>query len=104
MISHLFSICTPYMAPTSKYQSNEDLAYGPLPQFGYQVQYASGEVEQKCKSRDEIWKLLNGLFGGFGPGREFAFTPEKGVKFENLPKLRLTKLMNEKVSAAIDVS
>lgn len=98
LISHLFAVCTPYAAPTKKYLSTETLVAGPAPQFGYQLHLASGEVEKVINSKETIGQFLKGMYGGRGPKGETTFSPEKGVLFENLPKVGMTKLMSEKVS------
>ena len=40
LVTHVFSICTPYSAPSEKYFSTEDLVKGPIPQFAYQLHLA----------------------------------------------------------------
>jgi soluble epoxide hydrolase/lipid-phosphate phosphatase len=98
LISHLFAVCTPYQAPSKQYMSTEMLVNGPVPQFGYQLHLASGEVEPKINSKEEIRQFLNGMYGARGPNGETTFSPEKGILFENLPKVGATKLMSKKVS------
>lgn len=63
LVSHVFSVCTPYTAPTESFMSTEDMVKGPAPQFGYQLHLASGEVEQKIKSRQDIQQFLRGMYG-----------------------------------------
>jgi len=54
LVSHVFAVCTPYQAPSKDYISTEMLVNGPVPQFGYQLHLASGEVEPKIKSKEGI--------------------------------------------------
>jgi len=65
-----------------------------LPHFGYQLQLASGEVENKLTTKDDMRSFLNALFGGSGD----AFDVKSGIKFENLTTLKKTKLLSEAVS------
>ena len=68
-----------------------------LPNFGYQLQLASGAVEEHIKTTAQIKQFLNGLYGGKGPNGEVGFDVRKGVLFENLPILRKTPLLDEEV-------
>src|ERR1700753_498213 len=87
LVSHVFSICTPYDTPKKEYLSTEALVNGPVPQFGYQLHLASGEVEKRINSRDDIRQFIKGMFGGRGPNGEVIFSPTKAILFENLPKV-----------------
>lgn len=98
LISHIFSVCTPYTQPSPVYFSTEDLVKGPLPQFGYQLHLASGEVEPKINTRELLRKFLNGIYGGKGPNGEVVFSPFDGVKFDALPNIGQSPLLSEKVS------
>lgn len=97
LVSHLFAVCTPYAPPTKDYISTEDLANGPVPQFGYQLHLASGEVEPRINDENGIRQFLNGMYGGRGPNREVMFSPESGVLFNNLSKVGKTSLMSDRV-------
>ncbi|OCK75699.1 alpha/beta-hydrolase [Lepidopterella palustris CBS 459.81] len=96
LVTHVFSVCTPYTEPQKHYYSTEDLVKGPLPQFGYQLQLAGVEVEAKIQSKEKIRQFLNGMYGGKGPNGELAFDPAKGLLFENLPKLGKGKFFSDK--------
>jgi soluble epoxide hydrolase/lipid-phosphate phosphatase len=97
LVTHVFSICTPYNAPSEKYYSTEDLVKGPVPQFAYQLHLASGEVEKVIKDEETIRQFLKGMYGARGPNGELAFHPAKGVLAENLGKLGEGKLLDGKV-------
>jgi soluble epoxide hydrolase/lipid-phosphate phosphatase len=97
LVSHVFSVCTPYTAPSPMFISTEDMVKGPAPQFGYQLQLASGEVEKKITSREGIRQFLRGMYGGRGPNREVMFSPFKGVLYEELPKIGPSPIITEKV-------
>jgi len=98
LVSHVFSVCTPYDTPKKQYISIEDLINGPAPQFGYQIHLASGEVEKKIHSKDDIRRFLCGMFGGRGVNKEYVFSPRQGVLFENLSKIEGPCLMSDEVS------
>ena len=68
-----------------------------LPNFGYQVQLASGEVEKRIQSEDQIRSALNAAFGGQGPNGEAGFSIKIGFIFENLPKLGPSPLLSSDV-------
>jgi hypothetical protein len=74
--------------------SIEDLVKGPLPQFGYQLHLASGEVEKSVNDEQSIRQFLSGMYGGRGPNGELVFDPAKGVLVENLPLIGESSLVN----------
>jgi len=100
LVTHVFSVCTPYTEPRKDYYSMEDLVKGPLPQFGYQLHLAGPEVEAALQSEEQIKQFLSGMYGGKGPNGELAFDPVKGFLIENLPKLGKGRLFSDKVSSA----
>ena len=68
-----------------------------LPNFTYQIELASGEVEKHIVTKQQIKEFLNGLYGGSTPDGLFGFDVTKGVLFDNLPKLQRTKLMSDEM-------
>jgi hypothetical protein len=98
LVSHVFSVCTPYTAPHREYFSTEDLVKGQLPQFAYQLHLASGEVEKSVKNEQSIRQFLKGMYGARGSNGELAFDPEKGVLAENLPVIGESRILNGEVS------
>jgi pimeloyl-ACP methyl ester carboxylesterase len=96
LVTHVFSVCTPYTPAQKQYSSLEDLVKGPLPQFGYQIHLASGEVEKIVNSEETIRQFLKGIYGASGPNREAIFDPVKGVIAEHLPKLGESRILNGK--------
>jgi len=94
-VTHLFSVCTPYWAPSKEYVPLEKLVHsGRLPNFAYQLQLASGVVEEKINSRDQIRQFLNALYGGLSSKREKAFDARHGLHSDVLPRLLPTKLVD----------
>ena len=94
LVTHVFSICTPFFAPQPTYTPQALLVQRLLPNFRYQLHFASGELEERIQSKDEIKSFLNGMYGGKGPAGEVAFEAEKGVFLENLGKLKKTPLLS----------
>lgn len=101
LVTHLFSVCTPYTPPTEEYLSNEELTTKYLPQFGYQIQLASGEVEKHVNDEQSIRQFLRSTYGARTPSGEVAFEPYKGLNFERLHSVGESKILNGKVSSAL---
>ena len=99
-VTHLFSVCTPYWVPSKDFKPLEELVKTRLPNFTYQLQLASGEIEKHISSKEQIKQFLNALYGGRGPNGEVGFVPEQGVLLQNLPKLNPNRLLSEKVGHA----
>lgn len=68
-----------------------------LPNFGYQVQLRSGEVEKRVQSKEQIRQLLSGIYGSTGPNGEAGFSIREGVLFDNLPKLGKPDLLSDEM-------
>ena len=98
LITHVFAVCTPYTAPSEEYMSNEELVNKFLPQFGYQIHLASGEVEKHVNDEQSIRQFLRAVYGGRTPSGETAFDPNKGILFDKLPHIGESKILNGKVS------
>ena len=85
LVSHVFSVATPYFPVTPEYRSVEELVKGGLDVFGYQLQWGSPEHPvEKCLGRDEkrIRKFLNGAYGGKAQSGKPFMSPQKGVDLE----------------------
>ena len=102
LISHLFSVCTPYHAPN----------HGPdiplqtvvekyIPSFGYQLQLSSGEVGKHVDTHEKIKGFIKGIYGGKGPNGEMAFTIKTGVQYDNLLNIGKSPLLSDEVSSSI---
>ena len=96
-VTHLFAVCTPYLAPSKDLPPLEELVKTKLPNFGYQLQLASGDVEKVITSRDQLRQFLNALYGGRGPNGEVGFTVQEGLLVQNLAKLGPSPFISEKV-------
>ena len=98
LITHLFSICTPYLPPRKDpFIPLETMVEKYLPQFRYQIHLASGEVEKVVNSNEKMHQFFKALFGSQGPNGERGFDVYKGLLPENLPKLGPCPLLKPKV-------
>ena len=99
LVSHVFSVATPYWGPTDQYIPTEDLVNGPLPQFGYQLQFGSEDqvVEKVVHGEERIRKFLKGMYGGKPLSGWPAMTPEEGVNLSVIEKddVAMTPLLDE---------
>lgn len=98
LVTHIFAVCTPYMAPSKSYVSLEEMVKsGRVPNFGYQLQLASSQLEEAIQSRGQIRQLLNALYGGATSNGLPGFDVKTGVQLDRLPQLKHTKLMGERL-------
>jgi soluble epoxide hydrolase/lipid-phosphate phosphatase len=79
LVTHVFSVCTPYAAPSKHFISLAEMVNGPLPQFGYQMQLARPELEANVKSYDQVRNFLKALYGGKSEQGNPCFRPETGI-------------------------
>ena len=101
-ITHLFSICTPYSPPSKEpYVPHETLVEKRLPQFQYQLQLASGEVESIIDSKEQMHNFFKAMYGSQGPNGEKGFDVYKGLLAENLGLLGPCPLLSPKVGCNI---
>ncbi|KAK6209645.1 hypothetical protein QIS74_11229 [Colletotrichum tabaci] len=96
LIKGVFSVCTPYNAPTTAWFDLADIiAAGHLTNFKYQLQLRGPEVEEKLTKPEDIRQFLQGIYGGRGANGELAFNTDRGVLFENIGKIGPTPLLSE---------
>lgn len=83
----VFSVCTPYWPPSPAYVPRAEVVKM-IPNFGYQLQWESGEVERAVAAApggeaEGIRGFLNICFGAKGKGGEGGlFDPAKGVRLD----------------------
>jgi pimeloyl-ACP methyl ester carboxylesterase len=75
-------ICTPYNPPVPRYDTLQERVDTVLPNFGYQLHFASGEIEELCNNKQGIRQFLINIYGGRTPNKEIAFSAEKGIDLE----------------------
>ncbi|EXJ89557.1 hypothetical protein A1O3_02624 [Capronia epimyces CBS 606.96] len=95
LIKAVFSICTPYFAPSNKYEPLGILVQKRLPNFAYQLHLASGEIEAAVQSPAEIRQFLNNLYGARTSEGKFAFDTNTGVDLAGQPRVGKTKLLDD---------
>lgn len=95
LVSHVFSVCTPYIPPSDQYLSTADVVNAGLKQFGYQLQLAGPEVEANVQSRRAISQFLQGMYGGRVLSGEIMFNPETGIDFGVMEKVGAPLLLNQ---------
>jgi hypothetical protein len=101
LVTHLFTVCVPYSSPKKEFLPLEEMAHTVMPNFGYQIQFASGELEKVVQSKEEIKQFLTALLGGRTPEKQIGFEAEKGVLLDHLMRLRHSRLLSEEVSFPI---
>jgi len=84
LVTHVFSICTPYTAPSGRFISLAEMVNGPLPQFGYQMQLAGPELEANVTSYNQVRNFLRALYGGRSEQGKPCFGPETGIDLDGL--------------------
>lgn len=90
-------ICTPYHAPSAKYDSLQRRVETVLPNFGYQLHFASGQIEEACDSRQGVRQFLINTYGGRTPEGEIGFTAEKGIDLERQKRMHTpSRVLSEK--------
>ena len=67
---------------------------GRLPNLGYQLQLASGTVEENIVSRDQIRQLLNGMYLNTFQDHARPFDVKDGLHFDALPRVHQTELVD----------
>ncbi|KAI9824499.1 MAG: hypothetical protein M1819_000854 [Sarea resinae] len=95
LVTHLFSVCTPYFPPSKTYLSTEQVVER-LPNFTYQLQLSGPSVENSIRTKNRLRMFLRGLYGGLGPHGEMGFTVQEGVQLDKLELLGSSPLVSEK--------
>lgn len=95
LVTHLFSICTPFFPPNRTYTPLRVLTRITIPYFTYQLQFASGVVEEAIQSRSEIRSLLNASYGGNPPDGSPVMVPERGLRLQGLDTFGPSPLLTE---------
>lgn len=96
LVTHVFSVCTPFTAPLSVYVSTDELVNRRgMRNFGYQLQLGGPVVESAVKDRHQIKQFLKGIFGGRTPDGRQLFKPETGINLELLDAVGDSPLLNE---------
>lgn len=102
LVKVLFTVCVPYDPPKPMYTPLAQLVARRVPNFAYQMHFASGEVEEVVQGREMIRGFLNALYGarclgaddGTGKG-EAAFEATGKVKLDLLSRMGKNKLLSD---------
>jgi hypothetical protein len=81
--------------------SLEDLVRNAAPNFAYQLQFKSGELEKVIRSKGDIRQFLVALYGGRTEAGEVGFDAHKGVLLDKIGGLRPSKLLSEEVGLGV---
>lgn len=95
LVTHVFSVCTPFMKNQSRYVSTEDLVNGPVPQFGYQLQLAGPDVEAAVKTPQQIEQFINGMYGARSDSGKAIFSEKTGLDLALIGRMGKTRLLND---------
>jgi pimeloyl-ACP methyl ester carboxylesterase len=93
LVTHIFSICTPFFPPSSRYEPLPITVTEKLHNFGYQVHFATGEIEEAVHSPAEIRQFLANMFGARTADRVKAFSAEKGLLLDLQPRVTKSILL-----------
>lgn len=101
LVTHVFSVCTAFAPCMDEFISTEDLVRGPVPQFGYQLQFGSedGKIEKVVRDEGSVRKFLLGMYGGRPAGGKWFMNAREGVDlsiFED-GDVAMTPLLSEEV-------
>ncbi|OKL57927.1 hypothetical protein UA08_06646 [Talaromyces atroroseus] len=94
LISHIITACAPYSPPRATYLSLDDIVANYLPNFAYQLQFRSGEIEKIVRTSGDIRQFLLSLYGGRTPKGEDGWEATKGVILDRLHSLGQSPLLN----------
>ena len=101
LVTHVFSVCTPYFRVFDQYVSTEQLTKSGIPQFGYQLQFGSADevVEKVVNSEERLRKFLCGLYGGRPKSGKVFMDPKTGVDLGLVEgdEIGMTPLLNQEV-------
>jgi hypothetical protein len=96
LVSHIFSIAVPYLPPTEAFVPLKLMTQA-LPTLGYQNQMASGIVEQRLKTKDDMKRFFNTMYLGTTPAGLPAFSLNSGLNFNLMPSIRKSPLLSDQV-------
>ncbi|KAF2858209.1 epoxide hydrolase-like protein [Piedraia hortae CBS 480.64] len=99
LVSHVFSVCTPFMIAHEQYIDLESIVKGGLTNFGYQFQLGSEDhkVENVVNNEVMMRKFFKVVFGGRLSSGKPGLTPEHGLDLEALKsdEVSMTPLLSE---------
>jgi soluble epoxide hydrolase/lipid-phosphate phosphatase len=97
LVSHLFTVCVPYIPPAKSYLSIEDFVKA-LPNFKYQLQFGSGELEEHYSTPEGLRQFINAMYGGLTPEGKPGFAGANGIDHTIVPTLEKNPILTEEVN------
>lgn len=95
LVTHIFSFCTPFFPPTTEYEPLPIVVAERLHNFGYQVHFATGQVQAAVQSPTEIRQFLANMFGARTADRKKAFSAEHGLLLDVQPHVTKSILLDD---------
>ncbi|KAF7504089.1 hypothetical protein GJ744_002854 [Endocarpon pusillum] len=96
LVTHVFSICTPYFAPQPTYTPLKLLTRTTIPNFSYQHEFSSGAIEESIQTHSQIKSFLNAFYGGKpADPAKVAFNPNAGFDLAGLEKFGQSRLLSQ---------
>jgi len=93
LVTHIFSIAVPYLPPTEKFVPL-NLVTVAVPTLGYQNQMASGIVEQKLTTKNDMRNFINTMYMGRTPDGQGGFSLNKGLDFDRVSRIGKSPLLS----------
>jgi hypothetical protein len=76
-----------------------------VPNFGYQLQFKSGKLENEIVTKEQIQQFLISLYGGLTNDvqahGEVGFDVSHGIHLDKIGKLKPSRLLNEAVCCSL---
>lgn len=101
LVTHVFSVCTPFFPASKTFVPVEDRVRSVLPQFGYQLQFAGPAVEDAIKSDSDLEQFLRGVYGGPTSDGKPLLVPESGVDLSAIGHIGKSPLLDDAVSGLV---
>ncbi|KAK5044548.1 hypothetical protein LTR84_010672 [Exophiala bonariae] len=87
LITAIFAVGTPYTPPTPEYNTLNQIIQR-IPNYKYQIQFSSGELEHEIRSKHDIRQFFNNIHGATTPEGKRAFNVCTRVDFDKQRRLR----------------
>ncbi|KAJ5832499.1 Epoxide hydrolase [Penicillium riverlandense] len=95
LVSLVIAIRVPYFPSQGKYTPLEELSKTVLPNFTYQLQFKSGELERWFWSRDDIRSFLVAMYGGRDNQGSLAWDAYFGLMIDKVAGLKPSELLTD---------
>jgi hypothetical protein len=92
----VFSIAVPYLPPSQEFVPLNLMTLA-MPTLAYQNQLASGIVEQKLTTKDDIRNFINTMYMGRTQDGQSGFSLSTGLNFDRVSKMGKSPLLSNEV-------